>query len=178
MNRLFESELERRLLQKLPFIQVVTGPRQVGKSTGVRQLIQRWKGPTHYAVADTSPPPTIDWIRLQWTQARALEKNTLLAIDEIQKIPDWSVVVKNLFDEERSKGELNVVILGSASLQLQRGLSESLLERYELINVPHWNFFECKTAFNWNFEDYICFGGYPAPAPLITEPARWKKFGS
>ena len=176
LTREFTLELERRLKQQLPFIQVVTGARQVGKSTGVKQLLTRWKGPTHYCVADTSPPPKIEWITLQWNQAKALGKNSLIVIDEIQKIPDWSVIIKKLFDEDRSGKNLSVVILGSASLQLQRGLNESLAGRYEIIHVPHWNLSESKKAFGWNLENYLHYGGYPAPAPLISEPARWKSF--
>lgn len=90
----FSRELEARLQERLNFIQVVTGPRQVGKTTGLRQITQRWNGPAHLASADEMAPPTADWIELNWRIARGLGEGTLLVIDEIQKVPGWSERVK------------------------------------------------------------------------------------
>ncbi len=174
--REFTQVLEARLLEKLNFIQVVMGPRQVGKTTALEQICSRFPGPTHMVSADEFAPPHADWIELNWKIADSKGPGTLLVIDEIQKIPNWSVVVKRLFDAQRSERRLKVVLLGSASLMLQKGLTESLAGRYEVVFSRHWNFKECHEAFGWDLNSYLKFGGYPAAAELCADTKRWKAF--
>lgn len=176
ITRDFSRTLEVRLLNWPKLLQIVIGPRQVGKTTGVKQVFEQWQGPKHFATADTPLPPTAEWIIQQWNVARSTQDDSLLVLDEIQKIDRWSEVVKKLFDEDRDAGKIRVIILGSASLDLTRGLSDSLVGRYEVISVPHWSFFECNKAFGWTSEQSLMFGGYPGAAPLIEEPNRWQDY--
>ena len=176
IKREFTSLLERRLLESSSFIQVVVGPRQVGKTMGLKQIVASWNGPTLMVSADSISPPTADWINLHWVRARTLGDNTLFVIDEIQKIPQWSEAIKRLYDEDRNTRKLQVVLLGSASLSLQKGLNESLAGRFELINATHWTYLECQEAFNWGIDEYLQFGGYPAAAELIRDPIRWQSY--
>ena len=172
----FSKKLEVRLQERLNFIQVVTGPRQVGKTTGLRQIAQRWKGPVHLASADEVAPPTADWIELNWKIARGMGEGALLVIDEIQKVPGWSERVKRLFDEDRESRSLKVVLLGSASLLMQKGMAESLAGRYEVIHAGHWSLPECREAFGWGLKEFLKFGGYPAAAELTGDFSRWRDF--
>jgi len=172
----FSKKLEVRLQERLNFIQVVTGPRQVGKTTGLRQIAQRWKGPVHLASADEVAPPTADWIELNWRIARGMGEGALLVIDEIQKVPGWSERVKRLFDEDRESRSLKVVLLGSASLLMQKGMAESLAGRYEVIHAGHWSLPECREAFGWGLKEFLNFGGYPAAAELTGDFSRWRDF--
>jgi predicted AAA+ superfamily ATPase len=172
----FSKKLEARLQERLNFIQVVTGPRQVGKTTGLRQIARRWKGPVHSVSADEVAPPTADWIELNWKIARGMGEGTLLVIDEIQKVPGWSERVKRLFDEVRESRSLKVVLLGSASLLMQRGMAESLAGRYEVIHAGHWSLAECREAFGWGLAEFLKFGGYPAAAELTGDFSRWRDF--
>lgn len=173
----FTKKLEKRLLSHTPFIQVVLGPRQVGKTTALKQIIETWQSNSIYETADIPSPPDQNWIINNWNRARKkLSKPTLLVLDEIQKIPRWSEVIKMLFDEDRENKNLRVVLLGSASLSLGNGLTESLAGRFEINNCKHWDFEESKKAFNWDFNTFLKFGGYPAPAMLINEPGRWTDF--
>ncbi len=126
--------------------------------------------------ADELITPTTDWLQLNWEKARNLGTDVLFVIDEIQKIPDWSTVVKYLFDQDRGAHNLKVVLLGSASLTLQRGLGESLAGRYEVIPAHHWNMDECNHAFDWEMENFLKFGGYPAAAPLVYDVERWQSY--
>lgn len=169
----FVSVLGARLSQPLNFIQVVLGPRQVGKTTGVQQIAEAYSGTTHYTSADSVTVPDAEWLIGQWSRARAMGRQTLLIIDEIQRVEGWSNIVKGLFDEDRPERKLQVVLLGSASLSLHRGLAESLAGRFELIFVPHWSYAESQEAFGWSLEPYLQYGGYPAPAELIGDPDRW-----
>lgn len=101
----------------------------------------------------------------------------MLALDEIQKIPNWSETVKRLWDEDTWSGlPLRIVILGSVPLLVARGLTESLAGRFELLHTPHWSFAEMRDAFGFDVDQYIWFGGYPGAAPLIAEPDRWRRY--
>ncbi len=126
--------------------------------------------------ADEVITPSSEWLRMQWARALGLGPGTLFVVDEVQKIPDWSSVVKYLFDQQRSARTLKVVLLGSASLALQQGLGESLAGRYELIPAHHWSLNECAHAFGWNLEQFLAFGGYPAAAELTSDVTRWQQY--
>jgi predicted AAA+ superfamily ATPase len=175
ITREFMHTLRERLTEDLNFIQVVIGPRQIGKTTGLRQIVDKWEGPYIMVSADEIAPPTGDWIELHWKRARAIGAGTLLVIDEVQKIPNWSTVVKRLFDEDRVSAALKVVLLESASLTLQRGLAESLAGRFEVIHADHWSLAECNKAFGWGILEFLKFGGYPAAASLVHDEDRWQK---
>jgi hypothetical protein len=176
ITRPFVDVLRMRLAEKLNFVQAVVGPRQVGKTTGLRQLLSVWKGPTLMASGDDVAPPTTSWIELQWRRAQAMGRGVILVLDEVQKIPNWSVTVKRLFDAGRHERALNVVLLGSASLTLQQGLADSLAGRYELIRADHWTLAECEQAFGWDLDMFLKFGGYPGAAELAGDVPRWRAF--
>lgn len=174
INREFTDILNKRLSENLNFIQVVIGPRQVGKTTGLKQIVSEWSGQTHMVTADELAVPNNEWITLQWQRAEQKGPGTLLVIDEIQKIPQWSSTVKYLFDQDRRK--LKVVLLGSASLSLQKGLKESLAGRYEVIHANHWNLKECQEYLGWSLQEFLKYGGYPAAGELIGDVERWKSY--
>jgi len=164
-------------------VQIVLGPRQVGKTTALEQVAARWPGPSHYATADLPAPPDGAWIHAQWLVARQLartaRKRTLLVLDEIQKIPRWSDVVKGLYDEDkRTRSLVRPVVLGSSSLHVERGAKESMAGRYEIHFCPHWTFPECRAAFGWSLEQWLFWGGYPGAAPLVKDATRWRRFVS
>ncbi|MHB8967106.1 MAG: ATP-binding protein [Thermoleophilia bacterium] len=164
------------------FIQVLSGPRQSGKTTLARQVMEGFKGPSHYATADEPTFKDSTWLEQQWETARTAassdgRRKALLVLDEIQKITDWSETVKRLWDEDTASGlPLQVMILGSAALLVQKGLSESLAGRYEVAHITHWSFTEMREAFGWNLDKYIFFGGYPGAASLITDHERWASY--
>jgi uncharacterized protein len=174
--------LAKRLRESRRFIQVVAGPRQVGKTTLVQQVITKSRMISRFASADEPSPHGAHWIDQQWQAARlalkeAGNRNVVLVLDEIQKISNWSEVVKRLWDEDtRSKCRLKVVLLGSAPLLIARGLTESLAGRFEILHLPHWSFGEMHDAFGWTVDQYVYFGGYPGAAPLIGDHRRWSRY--
>ncbi|QDU65103.1 ATP-binding protein [Engelhardtia mirabilis] len=176
------AELRRRLAEPRRFIQVVAGPRQVGKTTLVQQLADELGPGVRYASADEPTLRGAEWIAQQWEAARLEAKGAgkagvVLALDEIQKIPDWSETVKRLWDQDtKSKLPLRVVLLGSAPLLIARGMTESLAGRFELLHLPHWTFAEMRDAFGFDLDQYLYFGGYPGAAPLAEEPRRWRSY--
>jgi len=176
IERNFTRLLASRLREQLNFIQVVIGPRQVGKTTGLQQIVSRWRGPALMVTADEMVTPNAEWIAIHWEKARRMGDGALFVIDEVQKIPHWSSVVKHLFDQDRGSKRLKVVLLGSASLSLQRGLGESLAGRFEVITADHWDLSECREAFGWGLDEFLKFGGYPAAALLCHDVPRWQKY--
>jgi uncharacterized protein len=173
--------LAARLPERRRFMQVVTGPRQVGKTTLVQQVVEASGLPVRFASADEPTLRGAEWIDQQWQAARLVapeggKAGGVLVLDEIQKIPGWSETVKRLWDEDtRKRQALKVVLLGSAPLLITQGLTESLAGRFELLHLPHWSFAEMRAAFGWSLQQYLFYGGYPGAAPLIREPQRWAR---
>jgi uncharacterized protein len=169
-----------RLKESRQFIQVVAGPRQVGKTTMVQQVKAALPTVTFYASADEPSLYNPIWIAQQWQLARQAakqNKETVLVLDEIQKFANWSTIVKQLWDEDtRNKVPLKIVLLGSAPLLLQHGLKESLAGRFEKIIATHWSYGEMQKAFKWTLPQYIYFGGYPGSTSLISDENRWRAY--
>ena len=171
--------LRERLEEPRRFIQVVAGPRQVGKTTLVLQVVERLERPVVYASADEPALRGPGWLAQQWERARlaAREGGAVLVIDEVQKAAGWSETVKRLWDEDTRHGlPLHVVLLGSAPLLVQRGLAESLAGRFEILYLPHWSLPEMRAAFGFGLEAFLYFGGYPGAAPLVEDEDRWRKY--
>lgn len=179
-QRPYAAELARRLAEERQFIQVVSGPRQVGKSTLVQSVLDAQTVPTRFVSADEPLLRGSEWISQQWEAARLESRDTggaILALDEIQKISGWSETIKRLWDEDTRSGRmLKVILLGSAPLLIARGLSESLAGRFEILRLPHWSFSEMRQAFGLSLDEYVFYGGYPGSASLIAQPARWKRY--
>lgn len=176
------EELTARLAEPRRMIQVICGPRQVGKSTMVKQVLQETAIPYTSASADGIPKDNTAWIGEVWETARArmrVGKHTeyLLVIDEVHKIDNWSEEVKRQWDADTFNDiNIKVVILGSSRLLLKDGLTESLAGRYEMIRMPHWSYREMHDAFGLGVDRYIFFGGYPGGAPLIENETRWRRY--
>ena len=192
--------LLRRFAEPPRFIIAVFGPRQTGKTTIVRQALRRLDRPSRYLAVDEPDSPGFripsitaattlrrpqtrdaDWLVAAWEDARreAEESPTgsVLVLDEIQKIPNWSETVKGLWDADRAMDRpLHVVVLGSSPLRMQSGLTESLAGRFEPIRVTHWSFVEMADAFGFDLPRYLYFGGYPGAAPLIRDPPQWRDY--
>lgn len=206
-QRPIATALKTRLREQPRLMQIVAGPRQVGKTTLVSQVLQERPSLSfHMVAADPTALPEVTalaverasgahaapspaWLQTQWAIAaeRALiwkgsdhprrEEPFVLVVDEVQKVPQWSTHVKGLWDADRARGmPMHVVLLGSAPLLMQQGLTESLTGRYELIRLCHWSFAEMNEAFDFTLDEYIHFGGYPGSAPLIADETRWRDY--
>ena len=176
------QEVKSRLEEPRMFIQVISGPRQVGKSTLIEQVLERITVPYNSYSADAELHADQAWISNVWDAARNemdfhKESERILVIDEIQKINNWSEIVKKEWDRDtREKRGLKVLLLGSSRLLIQQGLTESLAGRFELIRMGHWSYNEMKEAFGWTLDQYIYYGGYPGTAPLVANESRWKRY--
>jgi predicted AAA+ superfamily ATPase len=176
------SLLAKRLKEKRKFIQVIVGPRQVGKTTLVKQLIRNENHLFIYESADDVNSHHAVWISQLWERARfslktSKKRHGVLVIDEIQKVKNWSSVVKKEWDSDSLNNiNIKVILLGSSTLLIQKGLNESLAGRFEIIQLGHWTYPEVKKAFGVSPSEYVWFGGYPGPYSLIQDENRWKDY--
>lgn len=173
--------LVERLREPRRTIQVLLGPRQCGKTTSLRQALDTVAMPYLYVTADTAVLESPEWLSARWVEARALAQEAdgpvVLAIDEVQKVTGWSAWVKRYWDEDTFAGrDVRVVLTGSSPLLVQRGLSDSLAGRFEVVRYTHWLWPECREAFGWDLDTYIFYGGYPGAAPLVNDQARWRAY--
>ncbi|MBR1786369.1 MAG: ATP-binding protein [Paludibacteraceae bacterium] len=173
--------LEARINEPRKFIQVIIGPRQVGKTTMVKQVIEKQKMPVRYYSAENIVI-TENWIENIWQSAR-MEMRTqhypqlLLVIDEVQKVSNWSEKIKNEWDSDTWNNiPIKVILLGSSRMMIMHGLTESLAGRFEIIRMSHWTYTEMQEAFDWSLSDFIYFGGYPSTAEMINDENRWRQY--
>jgi len=178
------EQLVRRMAEPRRFLQVLAGPRQVGKTTLARQMMAAFGGNSTYATADGASSEDGVWIEQQWEAARfrcqepANEtRSWLLVLDEVQKIQNWSETVKRLWDRDSAdRLDLRVMLLGSSPLLVQQGLTESLAGRFEMLRVGHWDFAEMQDAFGLSIDLFLYFGGYPGAADLVGDEERWRRY--
>ena len=174
------ASLLHRIQEPRRFLQVLAGPRQVGKTTLARQAMEKLGYGSTYASADNPAPGDSVWLEQQWEAARLSCRRAgswLLVLDEIQKVPRWSELTKRLWDQDSAdKLDLRVLLLGSSPLLIQHGLTESLAGRFEILRAGHWTLAEMQEAFGWPVDEYIYFGGYPGAAALIHEEDRWRRY--
>lgn len=171
-----------RLKEQRKFIQVVMGARQIGKSTVVKQVLKDLDAPYQLFSADNVPTINSAWISDCWAAVRSLKESkgweeVILVIDEIQKIANWSEVVKKEWDDDTFYDRnIKVLLLGSSRVLLEKGLSESLAGRFEEIRMSHWNYLEMKECFGFSLDQYMFYGGYPGAASLIDDNDRFSQY--
>ncbi len=180
-ERFLVKVLTSALKKRLPVFQVLIGPRQVGKTTISRQVLNKLSYPSVYASADSPLPPGHEWIETQWRLAdvelQRTGKPVVLVLDEIQKVRGWSESLKLFWDRAQHQGQdIRLLVLGSSALLLQEGLHESLAGRFLLTRCPHWSFKECQFAFGWDLNTWLYFGGYPGAAIFAQDEQQWKSY--
>jgi predicted AAA+ superfamily ATPase len=180
-KRVLVDQIASRLNEPRRFMQIVTGPRQTGKTTAVEQALEQVALPCHYVSADDAAVLTREWLSNEWERARRRvgdgSPEAVLIVDEVQKLPKWSAAVKALWDEDsRNKTPLKVLLTGSSSMLLQKGMSESLMGRFEVLYSTHWSLAECRAAFGYSLQDFLFFGGYPGAAGLKGDVRRWARY--
>ncbi|MDR2553767.1 MAG: ATP-binding protein, partial [Treponema sp.] len=170
------------MAEKRRFMQIITGPRQTGKTTAILQAMESLPVPVRYISADDPVLISSEWLRSEWEQTRLMAQEGtaggyILVVDEIQKIPQWSAMVKLLWDEDTRRNiPLKVILSGSSSLLIQKGLTESLAGRFEVLYCSHWSYRECRAAFGYGLDDFLFFGGYPGGAALKNDEERWARY--
>ena len=179
------AELARRLAEPRRFIQVVAGPRQVGKTTLVQQVTDAVR--TCRCVYASADEPTLrgpEWIAQQWEAARLSigrqgSGGAVLVLDEVQKASGWSESVKRLWDEDtraRSGAQGRAARLGAAARR-SAGSPRASPGASRSCTLPHWSLGEMRARVRLAGRAFHRpIGGYPGAAPLVDEPERWRRY--
>lgn len=182
-ERQIVTEIIRGFQRKKKLLHIITGPRQVGKTTASQQIAKKWEGEVLTFSADSPIPPGPEWIQSNWERAQRLadkqrdDNEILLILDEVQKISGWSEMVKLLWDEVVKKNTaMQVLLLDSSSLLQQKDVTESLTGRFFLYHCNHWQYWEMREAFDWDLDKWIFFGGYPGAADFADEVQIWADY--
>ncbi len=175
INLPFTTKLNESLINSPGFLQVIIGPRQIGKTTTVlKYLNESHPNKFHFYSADEVFNASATWLLEIWSKARSEQK--ILVIDEIQKCENWSAIIKKFWDEDkRNKITFPCILLGSSSLEIQKGLTESLTGRFQLHKAFHWNHEESKNGYGLTFSDYLKIGGYPGSYSFKNR-TDWAKY--
>ena len=182
IQRSYFETIASRVNEPRKFLQIIEGPRQVGKSTLIKQVLKSTSLPWVHFTADNVPATRTAWISDCWATARNKLRmehlpQLLLVIDEIQKLKNWGEVVKKEWDDDTFNDvPIKVVLLGSSRIRLEKGLSESLKGRYETIKMPNWTLKEIQEGFGMTTDEYIYFGSYPGAADLRHDLDRWQEY--
>lgn len=182
IQRSYFETIASRVNEPRKFLQIIEGPRQVGKSTLIKQVLKSTSLPWVHFTADNVPATRTAWISDCWATARNKLRmehlpQLLLVIDEIQKLKNWGEVVKKEWDDDTFNDvPIKVILLGSSRIRLEKGLSESLKGRYETIKMPNWTLKEIQEGFGMTTDEYIYFGSYPGAADLRHDLDRWQEY--
>lgn len=179
-----KERLTERLDEPAPGrVQILTGPRQVGKTHILLDSAARWRESALYLAADAPESSLPGWWELQWqrTLQMAGRGKSVLFVDEAHYLPQWSPVIKSAIDEVyRKKLPLHIVITGSATLPLGSGAREAMTGRFERIELRQWNPRDLAEAFSLDrdeaIECFIRFGSFPGGMSLISDIPRWKAY--
>jgi predicted AAA+ superfamily ATPase len=177
--------LARRLAEPAPGrIQLLAGPRQVGKTTLLLDLAARHGKAAIYAAADgpeAALPGFWDrlWVRAEETAGR--EGRALVLLDEVHLLHDWAGRLKTEWDRlRRRKQPVHVVATGSSALRLGAGSRESLAGRFERITLTHWSASSLAEIFGMKpleaCELLVKMGSYPGAFELRHDLARWSAY--
>lgn len=177
--------LVRRLGEPAPGrIQLLAGPRQVGKTTLLLEIAEQAGKQAVYAAAD-APEAALPgfWERTltRAEDAARAQGRALLLLDEAHLLHDWAAHLKGAWDSfRRKKTPIHVVATGSSALHLAAGSRESLAGRFERLTLTHWSARSVARAFGIEpaqaAELVVRMGSYPGAVPLRKDLPRWSAY--
>ncbi len=190
MNRLENSYsycrqiLADRLAENAPGrIQILTGPRQVGKTTLLLEIAERFGDQAVYAAGDEPDAALPGFWERCWANAESRTANgkAVLLLDEIHHLAGWAVKLKGYWDHIRRKRiPIHVIATGSSALGVATGSRESLAGRFERLTLSHWPAASLADTFNFARREAALsvarFGSYPGAFELEKDPARWRAY--
>lgn len=176
--------LQERLAEAAPGrIQILTGPRQVGKTTLLLDLADHFGDRAVYAAGDDPSAALPGFWERCWAdaEARARSGPAVLMLDEIHLLADWAVKLKGQWDRLRRKRiPVHVIASGSSALHVATGSRESLAGRFERLMLSHWPAAAVAEVFHRSPAEAawgaVRFGSYPGALEFEEDPARWRAY--
>lgn len=182
------AQVHHRLRQRLDEpapgrIQLVTGPRQVGKTTLLLGLAREYGNSALYAAADAPEAGVLGYWERFWTnvESKASTGKTIVLLDEVHLLPDWAASLKAQWDRfRRHRLPIHLVATGSSALRVTEGSRESLAGRFERIVFAHWTAAALADTFKVELagavREAVRFGTYPGAWELKGDQARWRAY--
>lgn len=180
-----QDVLIQRLSDNAPSrIQLVTGPRQVGKTTMLGRIAASFGARAVYGAADSPAASNAGYWDSLWAEAErvaAAQGPAVLLLDEIHMFENWATRLKGSWDRVvRLNLPVHVVASGSSALRLGHGAKESLAGRFERLTVAHWPAHMLASHLGVPLEHAaqtaVTRGTYPGAIPLRDDFARWQAY--
>ncbi len=177
--------LAKRLTEAAPGrIQLLAGPRQVGKTTLLLEIAEQVGKEAVYAAAD-APEAALPgfWERLlaRGEETAAAQGRAILLLDEAHLLHGWAERLKGVWDRyRRRKTPVHIVATGSSALHLAAGSRESLAGRFERLTLTHWSASSIAQVFKVEpaqaADLFVRMGSYPGAFPLHEDVPRWSAY--
>jgi predicted AAA+ superfamily ATPase len=177
-----------RLLERLQEpapgrMQLLTGPRQVGKTTLLLEIAEQFGDAAVYAAGD-EPDAALPGFwerRFADAEARARRGTAVLLLDEVHHLYDWAKRLKGHCDYlRRRRVPVHIVATGSSALRVTSGSRETLAGRFERITLRHWSASSLASIFHMPAQQaalsLVQFGSYPGAVALQSDPVRWRAY--
>jgi uncharacterized protein len=164
-------------------IQLLTGPRQVGKTTLFLEIAAQFGDAAVYVASDEPAAALPGFWERRWAEAeaRAHRGAAILLLDEVHYLPDWAKRLKGHWDNlRRRRVPVHIVATGSSALRVTAASRESLAGRFERMTLSHWSTSSLASVFQIPAEEAalrtVQFGSYPGAVSLQSDPARWRAY--
>jgi predicted AAA+ superfamily ATPase len=164
-------------------IQLLTGPRQVGKTTLLLEIAAQFGDRAVYAAGDEPDAALPGFWERCWTnvEARAKHGTAVLLLDEVHHLSDWAARLKGSWDRARRRHiPIHIVATGSSALRVATGSRESLAGRFERLTLSHWPAASLADAFHLSPQEaaqsLVRFGSYPGAFEFQKDFARWRAY--
>src|SRR5215472_10591846 len=176
--------LLKRLREPAPGrIQLLTGPRQVGKTTLLLEIAAQFGDAAVYAAGDEPEAALPGFWERRWgdAEARARRGTAVLLLDEIHYLDDWARRLKGHWDHLRRMSiPVHIVATGSSALRVTAGSRESLAGRFERSTLSHWSASSLASVFQIPTDEaaslVVRFGSYPGAMALRNDFGRWAEY--
>ncbi len=164
-------------------IQLLTGPRQVGKTTLLLDIAAQIGNSAIYVAGDDPDAALPGFWERHWgeAEARAKQGMAVLLLDEIHRLSDWAARLKGHWDRARRRHiPIHVVATGSSALHVATGSKESLAGRFERLTLSHWPAAALAETFHLSpddaAQDLVRFGSYPGAVEFQRDLERWRAY--
>lgn len=148
-------------------IVILTGPRQVGKTTLSKNLISDYE----YLNYDSHQDRT-RIIKSEWNRNKEL-----IVLDEVHKKKNWKSWIKGIYDTEKKPPY--ILVTGSAKLDIIKKMGDSLAGRFFQHRLHPFDLKELKGQYQSKdiFQRLLYLGGFPEPfiSNSQDEASRWRK---
>jgi predicted AAA+ superfamily ATPase len=153
IQRKVESTI-RDYLKIFPVVAVL-GPRQCGKSTLVKKLVENWGDSVYLDLQNDADLSKLN----QPAYFFQSNEDKIICLDEIQLVPQLFSVLRSVIDKNRQNGKF--ILLGSASRDLIQQTSESLAGRIGMVYLSSFTVNELNNLEGFNLNRFWLRGGFP-----------------